>query len=86
MKFNFLYIVAVVLILTTGAFAYSVGVAPAYTSPSDTNPLTGTSYFKFNIDINTYAWTTGPDLNADFNSDSLAWYSVTDANTMLPAT
>ena len=70
----------------TGAFAYMVDVTPATLTPSATNPLTSTLYFKFNIDINTYTISSGPTPWLDFNSDSLAWYSVTDSNTMIAAT
>jgi hypothetical protein len=70
------------MLLMTGAFAYSVDVTPVTLSPSHMNALTSTLYFKFNIDINTYTFSGGPD----FNAQSLSWYSLTDANTMIAAT
>jgi hypothetical protein len=86
MKYGFVAILLVVMMLSMGAFAYSMGVAYVYTTPSTINPLTSTAYFKFNIDINTYAFSDGPDPSLDFNSNSLSWYSVTDDNTWIPAT
>ena len=69
-----------ILFLSIGAFAAPVLQDPVIT-PSAISPLTGTEYFKFNIDIN--AEITG-NVPGDFNSDSVAWYSLTDANTALP--
>lgn len=86
MKYNFLFVIAAVLILTSGAFAYSIGIFDPTLSPSYMNKTTNTLYFKFNIDINSTVFTSGPNPLLDFNSNSLCWYSVTDSNTMLPAT
>lgn len=70
----------------TGAFAYTMDVTPVTLTPSTMNALTSSLYFKFNVDINTYTISSGPTPWLDFNSDSLAWYSVTDSNTMIAAT
>ena len=82
MKFNGLLILLGVLFLSVGVFADPTLQNPVIT-PNATNPLTGTQYFKFNIDINSQIINNLP---TDFNSDSLCWYSVTDNNTMLAAT
>ena len=86
MKFNGLFIVLGILFLISGVSAYSVFVADPVITPSDTNPLTSSLYFKFNIDLNATAYSGGADPTLDFNSQSLCWYSVTDSNTMLAAT
>ena len=82
MKYGFVAVMLTVLMLTMGAFAYSMDITPTTVTPSTMNPLTSSLYFKFNIDINTYTFSGGPD----FNAASLSWYSVTDSNTMIAAT
>jgi hypothetical protein len=84
MKYGFLLLIAAILMLSMNAFAYTVYVADPVITPSAVNPVTSTSYFKFNIDINAQGYTSGPPI-ADLNADSKCWYSVTDNNTMLPA-
>jgi len=79
MNYNIIAIFLAIMVLSSTAFAATL--SDTIITPSATNPLTGTEYFKFNIDINVIVTPDGSDVNAD----SLAWYSVTDANTMLAA-
>lgn len=80
MKFNIFYVLMGMVLLSASVFAVGFSTEVVVT-PSAVNDNTNVSFFKFNVDLN--ATTTS---GADFNTNSLCWYSVTDANTDLNAT
>ena len=81
MKMNALYIVLGLLLLSTTVFAAAeTGVTDTTITISVVNPLTGSTFFKAPVDLNAIGI---GDVPLDFNSDSMIWYSVNDANFML---